>query len=267
MADNPYITIVTPALNMEPTIERTLRSLEGQRASYEHIVLDGGSKDRTHEIVKSYGARYPVRLYVEENAGVYGNVVKGFRHGAGEVMGWVAGDDFYFPWTLAVVQHVFRTHPEIEWITGIPSMYFESSGLSITARMAKYYVRAFLRRGWYRPGLFGCLQQESIFWRRGLWERSGAESVMLKYRYAGDFHLWRIFAEHASLHSVSSALACFTVRSNQFSTAKELEYYKECGCRKIGRSTHPICNLASFLLAGVFQNRVLRVATRQHGAS
>lgn len=267
MPDQPYITIVTPALNMEPTIERTLRSLDGQRASYEHIVLDGGSKDRTHEIVRSFASRYPVRLCVEENAGVYGNVVKGFHHGTGEIMGWIAGDDFYFPWTLAVVEHVFRNNPGIEWITGIPSMYFEASGLSITARMAKYYSQSFLRRGWYRPGLFGCLQQESIFWRRRLWDRSKGEETMLKYRYAGDFHLWRVFAEQAPLHSVSSALACFTVRSNQFSTAKELEYFKECGCSKVGRSTHPLCNLISFALAGIFQKRIIRVEIRKHGAS
>jgi glycosyltransferase involved in cell wall biosynthesis len=265
MADKPYISIVTPALNMEASIARTLRSLEGQRASYEHVVLDGGSKDRTHEIVRSFADRYPVRLQVEENAGVYGNVVKGFRHTSGEVMGWVAGDDFYFPWTLAVVQHIFQTRPDIEWITGIPSMYYESSGLCTTARVAKYHPRAFLKRGWHRAGMFGFLEQESIFWRRSLWDRSNAEEVMLKYRYAGDFQLWKRFAEHTSLHTVASVLACFTVRSNQFSASKELEYFKECGCTKVRYNVHPLCNLISFLLTGIFRNRVLVVQTRKEG--
>jgi glycosyltransferase involved in cell wall biosynthesis len=258
MNNDPYISIVTPALNMEPTIDRTLRALQVQRASFEHIVLDGGSTDRTHAIVRSYESQYPVRLVVEANAGVYGNVVKGFKHSQGEIMGWIAGDDFYLPWTLAVVQHIFRTRPDVEWICGLPSNYDEATGLCTTARFARYYIRPFLKRGWYRGGGFGFLQQESMFWRRSLWDRAGAEEAMLRYRYAADYHLWRTFAHFAPLHSVASALACFTIRPNQFSRAKELEYFKECGLSRVHYPVHPACNLISYLAAGLFSKRILQ---------
>ena len=265
MESKPYISIVTPALNMERTIKRTLHSLEVQKASFEHVVLDGGSTDRTHEIVRGFATRYPVRLAVEDNAGVYGNVVKGHRQTTGEIMGWIAGDDFYTPWALRVVEHIFRKHPEVEWIYGIPSVYYEQSGLCATGRMAKYYVREFIRRGWHRGGLFGFLQQESMFWRRDLWDRSDAEAVMLKYRYAGDFHLWRTFAEHVPLHTVASTLACFTVRDGQFSSVKEAEYFRECGAGTVRYKPPLLCNVISFAVSGLFQNRILRVETHPKG--
>jgi hypothetical protein len=202
---------------------------------------------------------------VEENAGVYGNVVKGFRHTTGEIMGWVAGDDFYFPWTLAVVEHVFRTRPDVEWITGIPSMYYEATGLCTTARVAKVHPGPC-------SGGAGTGRGCSASWSRNPFSggaasgtRSNAEEVMLKCRYAGDFQLWKRFAEHTSLHTVASVLACFTVRSNQFSAAKELEYFKECGCTKVAYNVHPLCNLISFLLTGILRKRVLVVQTRKEG--
>jgi glycosyltransferase involved in cell wall biosynthesis len=260
MPDRPYISIVTPVLNMEQTIERTLRSLKCQRADFEHIVLDGGSTDRTQEIVKSYSTHYPVRLHVDPGGGVYGGVIKGFRHSSGEIMAWINGDDFYLPWTLAVVQHIFRTRPQIEWICGISSIYFEESGLCTTARFARYYVKAFMKRGWYRGDLFGFLPQESMFWRRGLWEKAKGGEVLTKYRYAADYHLWRTFGHYAQLHSVGSMLACFTVRMNQLSDFRETEYFKECGCRRVRYTPHALCNLLSFLLTGIFEKRILRVA-------
>ena len=52
------ISIIIPTLNEEKIIENTLKSLKELRDyDYEIIVSDGGSKDRTIEIAKKYGAK------------------------------------------------------------------------------------------------------------------------------------------------------------------------------------------------------------------
>ncbi len=53
----PRISIVIPALNEEQDLPRLLESIKNQTfTDYEVIVADAGSKDKTIEIAKSYGA-------------------------------------------------------------------------------------------------------------------------------------------------------------------------------------------------------------------
>jgi glycosyltransferase involved in cell wall biosynthesis len=54
----PLISVIIPTLNEEKYIGKTLQSLKSQTFKYyEIIVVDGGSKDKTIEIAKKYGAR------------------------------------------------------------------------------------------------------------------------------------------------------------------------------------------------------------------
>ncbi len=51
----PLITIITVCLNSEKNIRKCLKSVAAQnypKKKIEHIVIDGGSKDKTIEILK-----------------------------------------------------------------------------------------------------------------------------------------------------------------------------------------------------------------------
>tara|TARA_A100001011_G_C14273437_1_gene828042 strand:+ start:1542 stop:1718 length:177 start_codon:yes stop_codon:yes gene_type:complete len=49
------ITIITPTFNSEKTILDTLDSVWGQTyQNIEHLIIDGGSKDQTINIIKNY---------------------------------------------------------------------------------------------------------------------------------------------------------------------------------------------------------------------
>lgn len=61
--DREFITIVVPAYNEEAYIEGCIRSLVLDDDRYEIVVMDGGSQDRTPEIVRSLGEQgIPVKL-------------------------------------------------------------------------------------------------------------------------------------------------------------------------------------------------------------
>ena len=59
--DRPFVSIVVPTLNEEHYIEACLNSLVGQwpEGFYEILIMDGGSTDRTKQIVASFCERYP----------------------------------------------------------------------------------------------------------------------------------------------------------------------------------------------------------------
>ena len=53
------ISVVTVTYNSEKTISRTMDSLIGQSSHYvEHLIMDGGSTDKTLEIVEHYRSVY-----------------------------------------------------------------------------------------------------------------------------------------------------------------------------------------------------------------
>jgi glycosyltransferase involved in cell wall biosynthesis len=227
------ISIITPVFNGKAHIGRTLDSLGRQTVPFEHLVMDAASPDGTAAIARGYASVYNVQVFSEPDEGHFDAVQKGFARAQGDILGWINAGDFYMPWTLAVVQRIFDDHPEVEWITGIPSWYYEDTGVAITTPFAPVYLQGLIRRGWYSSAKLGFLQQESMFWRRSLWERSGAQ-VLLKGQgkgkgYATDYWLWRRFAEHARLDTVSSVFSCFSISAGQITERLVKTYLAECG--------------------------------------
>ena len=52
----PKITIITPSFNQGHFIEETICSILDQKyPNLEYIIMDGGSKDNTVDVIKKYG--------------------------------------------------------------------------------------------------------------------------------------------------------------------------------------------------------------------
>lgn len=229
------ISIVTPVFNGAAHIPRTLESLAGQSAAFEHVVMDAGSADATVALATAYAGRYSVRVISEPDDGLYDAVQKGFAHCRGDIFAWLNAGDAYLSWTLHTVQRVFSQHPEVEWITGVPCLYYERARLFAAAQFTPIYLREPIRRGWHDGDRLAVLQQESMFWRRSLWERSGGADVLKgngrRRGLASDYHLWRRFAAHAKLHTVCSPLAAFTISPGQISEKHRAAYCADMGVR------------------------------------
>ena len=223
------ITVVTPTLNAAHVLERNLSGMASQHADFEHIIQDGGSTDDTAELVARYGSRYDVRMYQERDSGIYDGVLRGMARARGDILAWLGADDLYMPWTLSTVEHMFSCHPEVDWIIGLPALGYENNRIVKVVPLAPVYLRSFIRRGHYRPGQLGCLQQESMFWRRSLWEKAQPSNFLSKYKISGDYHLWRAFALHSRLWTVSTLLATFSTSANQSSKKSFSLCLSECG--------------------------------------
>jgi len=87
MAD---ISIITATFNSEPTVGDCLASVQNQQGvSVEHIVIDGGSTDRTVDIVRRSGQ--VARLISEPDDGIYDAMNKGIGLATGDIIGIFAG--------------------------------------------------------------------------------------------------------------------------------------------------------------------------------
>ncbi len=85
----PRFSIVVTVRNEERNLPPLLDSLVIQEQPFEVVIVDAGSEDRTREIAKEYGERYPfVRLYA-----------KGGTRGAGRNYGVEKSDGAYVAFT------------------------------------------------------------------------------------------------------------------------------------------------------------------------
>ncbi|WP_249065816.1 glycosyltransferase family 2 protein [Argonema antarcticum] len=91
----PRISVVTPSYNYGRFIEETIRSvlLQGY-PNLEYIIIDGGSKDNTVEIIKKY-EKYLDYWISEPDAGQTDAINKGFQHCTGDLFVWLNADDSY----------------------------------------------------------------------------------------------------------------------------------------------------------------------------
>lgn len=195
----PRISIVTPSFNQGAFVRQTIESVLGQRyPGLEYVVVDGASTDGSANIIREYASRLH-HFVSEPDRGHADALNKGFRHSSGEIMAWLNSDDLYLPWTLQVVADVFTEHPDVEWITGIQGFWSDRGVLLRTENR-------FMNLHDYLKGDFMWIQQESVFWRRSLWDRTGA-AVNGNYRLMVDGELWTRFFAEAELWHVQAVLS------------------------------------------------------------
>ena len=78
----------------------------------------------------------------------------------------------------------------------------------------------------FQVGDYRWIQQESVFWKRSLWQKTG-NSVSTNYQYAADFELWCRFFKYSQLHSVETSLSGFRLHENQISLKLNKQYESE----------------------------------------
>ncbi len=108
------ISAVIPAYNSEKTIARAIDSvLKQTRSADEIIVIDDGSKDKTAEIVGSYGDK--VVLIRQENAGVSVARNAGIDAASSDWIAFLDADDEWLPEKLKLQTEHLEKHPDLKW--------------------------------------------------------------------------------------------------------------------------------------------------------
>ena len=218
------ISVVTTTLNAMPYIVETTHSvLQSQHHDLEYILIDAGSSDGTMEHIMSLKDSR-VKARVIPNIKPYDAINVGFRESSGEVLAWLNGDDFYYPWTISCVGNLFTEFSNVEWIIGLPSLLNAEGHCTSVGRLAAY-PRRYIQNGWFNELACGCLQQESMFWRRSLFEAVGGLNPV--YDQAADCELWTRMAQHAELVALSVPLAAFRNRGTNRSIIGRSAYLRD----------------------------------------
>lgn len=160
----PAITIITPSFNQARFIERTIRSvLDQDYPNLEYIVIDGGSRDGTVDILRKYEGR--LTWISERDKGQADAINKGINRSTGDIIAYLNSDDVYEKDALARVAGYFSVHPDAMWLTGKCRIIDERD--REVRRPITAYKNLMLRHFSYSLLLVtNPVSQPATFWRR-----------------------------------------------------------------------------------------------------
>ena len=183
------LSVVTATYNSARTVRDTLESVLAQTyIDYEYLVIDGGSKDTTLDILREYEPKFNGRMrwISEPDKGIYDAMNKGFHRAKGDILMLINSDDLFARTdALELVAKEFEKHPKTDCVYA--NLYY------VSQNNTDNIVRVW-KTGKQKPMRYGWLPAHPTFYvKRECYERYGYFN--LTYPLAADFELMLRFVE------------------------------------------------------------------------
>lgn len=110
------VSVITTSYNSGHTIKDTLMSVATQDyANIEHLIIDGGSKDETMNVVSKFG--HVAVAISEKDGGIFHAMNKGLQLCTGDVICFLNSDDWYISPTVisSVVNYLQNSHCNVAY--------------------------------------------------------------------------------------------------------------------------------------------------------
>ena len=226
--EKPYVSIITPNLNGERFLEKTIQSVINQTSKdYEYILIDGKSTDKSVEIINRYIDKIDTFIS-EKDKSMYHAIDKGIQIAKGEIIIWINSDDILDKDAVLNVSNFFKKNPKVQWISGINGYIkknFKFSGIPYI------YPRFLLKRGYSHHALWGFVQQESISFKKSLYKKVGGFNYT--YNNSCDYGLWISFSKITFLQTVFFKIGFFRSWDGQDSKINRRLTYQSIGYKNI----------------------------------
>ena len=176
----PTFSIITVTYNATATIEATLLSVRQQTyRHFEHLIIDGASKDNTLYIIYKYKDD-TIKVFSEPDKGLYDAMNKGIRMASCDYLCFLnAGDTFHEVDTLEKIANTISTTPH-----GLPSILYGETAIVNAERqflhMRRHKAPDVLTWKSFQQGMLVCHQAFLV-------KRTLAEPYNLQYKYSSDF--------------------------------------------------------------------------------
>ena len=195
---HPKFSIITVTYNAGAVLEDTIQSVITQTyRNVEYIIVDGGSKDHTLDIINRYREHIHT-LVSEPDKGLYDAMNKGIRLATGDYLCFLnAGDELHEDDTLQLMVHSI-TGTELPDVLYGETAIVDEEGHFL--RMRRLSAPENLNWKSFKDGMLVCHQ--AFFPRREL-----ADPYDLRYRFSADFD-WciRIMKKSHTLHNTHLTL-------------------------------------------------------------
>jgi glycosyltransferase involved in cell wall biosynthesis len=214
----PRVTVVTPSFNQGGYLEDTIRSVLGQDyPNIEYLVVDGGSKDESLDIIRKYQDR--LAWWVSEKDHGHADALnKGFAHASGEILAWLNSDDIYFPGAVSEATAFLRDHPQVGMVYGNAKLIDDGGKVIGQFASKQTDYRRMLRGSVHIP-------QATTFFRASLWKQFGPLDLSLFFAF--DYDLWVRLAKVSELRYIPRFWAYFRIHTRGKTVVNDDQCYPD----------------------------------------
>lgn len=219
-------TIVTICYNGEAFLDETLHSIANQTfKDFQHLVWDGGSTDRSLEIV----SKFPhIELHTGKDENIADAMNKGAQFATGRYILFIHADDLLAtPQTLEMWSQVVAHYPQTRWFYGRSKM-IDGEGKTLRTTPLEPYSHKRLRK-------YNFISHPSTLMETAFFNELGG--FQPKWPYCMDYDLWLRAAKKCDPIHVPTTLSCFrehgnsTSISNPFRVTDEAYQIRNCYVR------------------------------------
>ena len=215
------VSVVIPAYNAVPFIERTLDTVRAQTfEAYETIVVDDGSTDPTPEVVQAYFERHGMngRLLRQKNGGQGAARNTGMRAARGPYVALLDSDDLWYPEKLAAVMAEFDRRPDTDLIC-------HDERITRQGRVVRVSHRRLPRGNVYDALLFhgNLLSPSATVVRRDGALAVGGFDERREYLTVEDYDFWMRFSRVGRIRFLARVLGEYVLREH--STSRDIVFH------------------------------------------
>jgi len=173
----PSVSIITVCFNSEKYLERAIKSVVTQDYPHiEHIIIDGGSKDGTLDIIEKYKNRISYWISEPDN-GIYDAMNKGIKVAKGDILYFLNSDDRLYNRDVVKNAAYFLNSKNVDFVYGnILNCSLNSPNFLLGKYPNFITKRHFLR---------GTIGHPATFFRRGCFVKAG--NFDIRYRILSDY--------------------------------------------------------------------------------
>lgn len=225
--------ILIPVKNGMPLIKDTVNSIIQQRLLFSSpitvVVCDALSSDGTKEYLDSVAQEMKnneINLHVisREDTSMYDALAFGMKQldKMHDIYCYINAGDYFSPYAFSTVSRFINEG--YCWLTGMDAIY-SHDGMLTSLNLPVLYPQTLIKQGFFGTKL-PYIQQESTFWCRKLQEKLDLHALA-NFNYAGDFFIWKTFADYENLFIIQAWLGGFRIHDGQQSNRFAKEYREE----------------------------------------
>lgn len=232
------ISLITPNWNGARYLEACLQSVHAQRADgveLEHIVVDGGSRDASLEIIGRHRAGID-QLLVEPDRGPADAINKGLRLATGAWVGWLNADDVLCPGALARAVDTALRHPRAALLFG-RCRIIDEDDREIRKGITRFKECFFPISSRFTFQCINYISQPATLFRRDAVVAAGPLREDLKAAFDYEFFL-RLLRQGGAVRVPGGPLAAFRWHASSISGQHFARQFKEeydAACADAGR--------------------------------